>query len=76
MSTLKTKTPIKGLIQECRTSGYAPFHNSLDADVTTYPESNKCECCNSVNVSYSGWKKVGSYRAFIICSDCGHELEF
>ena len=53
--------------------GYQPHFNAVDSETA---RECGCETCHSKNVRYLGRARGDSYRAFIICNDCGECLEF
>jgi len=57
--------------------GYHPTAPSTDAaDIDReWAEKTPCRKCGGP-CRYEPWSQPGSYRAFAICLDCGHEEEF
>lgn len=52
--------------------GYEPHINKIDKEVT---EEFPCVVCKGSR-EYQGFERDGSYRAYFICTTCGHWEEF
>lgn len=52
---------------------YKPYSNTIDRQVAA---ECTCTACGHVGLSYRGWRRQDSYRAFAICPSCGHTEEF
>lgn len=71
MSRLEGRMTREEMMEEV--DGYEPHWNEIDATVGV---EDPCEKCHSKFVSYQGFKLGTSYRAFVVCSRCGHCQEF
>ena len=68
---------IDQLIDQLCTEGYYPGAPSelVGQEDAAEGESHPCRKCEG-QVTYLGFHMPGSYRAFTICNDCGHLVEF
>ena len=56
-------------------AGYDCHYVDIDAEcVTEHPAF--CSCGNPDPMAYRGYRRNDSYRAFIVCSECGAYEEF
>jgi len=65
------------LIDQLCQEGYHFGAPSPEVGQQDAAESERVPCrkCGS-QVTYLGFHMTGSYRAFILCNDCGHLVEF
>ncbi len=65
--------PFDAVRDELRAAGYTPHHDNLDAQMIASRLWFRCLCRR--RLSYVGFGRPGSYRAFAVCSRCGHWWE-
>lgn len=64
-------------MDDMTSAGYKPvatdsFYAMMDSEIA---ESQKCSECGSA-MYYEGYETPSSYRAFAVCTKCGHSEEF
>lgn len=64
-------------MDDLTSAGYRPVKSDsqfavLDSEIA---ESQPCSECGG-RMYYEGWETPGSYRAFAVCTKCGHSEEF
>ncbi len=81
MTATKPSTTITRLSDHLRTldERYRDHHDAIDAGMAA---ESICDFCGHVGLEYRGFRKparateCSSYRAFVICSQCGNSEEF
>jgi len=68
------KQEFQTLIGDLEVDGYKPFINMHDYDMIAM--SINCRSCNNPGLEYYGFRREGSYRAFVECNVCGLVEEF
>ena len=52
-----------------------PNHRAADIDREVCANS-RCRKCGHHGLNYEPWSRPGSYIAFAVCPNCGHQEEF
>ena len=52
------------------------MHSHINTEDAAATKDAKCQRCGSGNTHYQGFARKGSYRAFLVCDNCGHAEEF